>query len=131
MRKFLVVAGFLALAFTARVNAQEGTLFTNAVLAVTPSRIDFGAVAPRTTVTNTFLVENVGSKQVKGKATVAAPFKIIEGASYVLTPNSAQVVTITYRPSRAEHDSAMVHFSGGYGARAAVIGRRAESKPER
>ncbi len=64
--------------------AEAGTLFTNPVIFVKPTALDFGPVASNTTATNTFLVENMGSGTLVGTATVAAPFKILSGGNYTL-----------------------------------------------
>lgn len=128
MKKILVLmtAG-MALLGIAR--GQDGTLLTNAVVVVTPTTLDFGTVAARTTVTNTLLVENAGEAKLVGKATVAPPFKIIEGARYSLKANEAQMLTITYTPTKAERDTRTVYFTGGFGAKVTVTGQRAVPPP--
>lgn len=128
MKKLLTVSSLL-LVFAGHAAAQSGTLFTNPVIIVSPMTIDFGAVPRHATATNTFLVENFGGGTLKGKATVAAPFKLIQGASYSLKKNEAQVVTVTYTPTRAGSDTGTVRFTGGFGAKATVTGRRADAVP--
>lgn len=128
MKKVLVLSG-LALALCYQAGAQSGTLLTNPVVVVTPMTLDFGAVPARTTVTNTLLVENAGGGKLVGRAVVAAPFKIIEGANYSLKENEAQVLTIIYTPTKAEADTQTVRFTGGYGAKVTVTGRRATPAP--
>jgi len=62
--------------------AEAGTLFTNPVIFVRPSTLEFGPVASDTTATNTFLVENMGSGRLVGTVTVAAPFKILSAGNF-------------------------------------------------
>ena len=99
------------------------SLITNPVVMVTPITMDFGSVKAKSTVTNTFLVENAGGGKLVGKATVPPPFKIISGESYSLKENAAQVVTIIYTPSHASSDTQTVTFTGGGGAKVPVTGR--------
>ncbi len=108
--------------------AYAQSLFTNPVIVVSPMTLDFGAVPKGHTVTNTFLVENAGGGRLTGKASVPAPFKIIDGASYDLVRNEAQVVTITYRPGKAQTDKQTVKFTGGSGAKATVTGKLAPGR---
>jgi hypothetical protein len=122
MRKLLILtSSLLILASLERV--QASSLITNPIVMVTPMTLDFGAVKGHTTVTNTLLVENAGGGKLVGKATVAAPFKIISGASYSLKEDTAQVVTIIYTPNSASADTQTVTFTGGGGAKVAVTGK--------
>ena len=105
--------------------AEAGTLFTNPVIFVRPSTLEFGPVASDTTATNTFLVENMGSSKLVGTATVAAPFKILSGGDYTLRKNEAQVVTVIYTPTGAATDTETAKFTGGGGAEATVTGKLA------
>jgi len=107
---------------------QASSLITNPVVMVTPLTLDFGSVQPKTTVTNTFLVENAGGGKLVGKATVPAPFKIVSGESYSLKENAAQVLTITYTPGRNALDTQTVTFTGGGGAKALVTGKLAGAR---
>jgi hypothetical protein len=112
-----VLAGSLA-------GAWAGSLFKYPVIAVSPRAINFGAVPLKSTVTNTFLVENWGGGKLVGTATVPRPFKILSGASYRLGPSDVQVVTISYTPSGAPLDTNVVKFTGASGTVAPVVGRR-------
>jgi hypothetical protein len=105
--------------------AEGGTLFTNPVIFVKPSALDFGPVAGNTTATNTFLVENMGSGRLVGTATVAAPFKILSGGNYTLRKNEAQIVTVIYTPTGAASETETAKFTGGGGAEATVTGKLA------
>jgi hypothetical protein len=111
--------------------AKAGTLFTNPVLVVTPMTLDFGRVATNTMATNTFLLENIGRGTLVGKATVAAPFKILSGSDYTLRENEAQIMTVIYRPSGAAADTQAVEFTGGGGGKATATGRPAASPPKK
>jgi hypothetical protein len=111
--------------------AEAGTLFTNPVIFVRPSTLEFGPVASDTTATNTFLVENMGSGRLVGTVTVAAPFKILSGGNFTLRKNEAQVITVTYTPSGAASDTETVKFTGGGGAEATVTGKLAPPKSKK
>jgi len=126
MKRLLVT---LSLALICIVRLKASSLITNPVVIVTPTTIDFGSVKAKTTVTNTFLVENAGGGKLVGKATVAPPFKIISGESYSLKENAAQVVIIIYTPSHASNDTQTVTFSGGGGAKVPVTGRLGGAPP--
>jgi len=102
---------------------QAGTLFPYPAIVVSPTTIKFGAADPHRTFTNTFLVENAGGGKLVGKATVEPPFKIIDGGSYVLRENEAQVVTIIYVPKGSASVTNTVKFTGAGGAKATAIGR--------
>ena len=113
----------LTLAATCLTGAWAESLFKDPILSITPKSIHFGPVPLKTTVTNSFLVENWGGGKLVGKATVPRPFKIIWGANYKLGPADAQVVTIIYTPSGNLVDTNVVKFTGGAGALAPVTGR--------
>jgi len=98
------------------------TLFTTPVIVVSPSTLKFGGGGSRQMLTNTFLVENVGRGKLIGKATVKAPFKIVDGGSYFLHPNETQVITVTYSPNGTQGVTNVVKFTGGGGAQATAIG---------
>jgi len=121
MNKLLSVAGGVLLLVVPRA-AGADTLFTNAVIYVTPMVVDFGRVPTNRTATATFVVENVGSTKLVGKATVPAPFKITAGGDYALKENEAQIVTITYKPTGTAPDKQTVTFTGGGQAKATVKG---------
>jgi len=99
---------------------------TNAVLLVSPTTLDFGAVALGKGATNTFLVENIGRGKLVGTASVPTPFKILSGGDYALAEKQVQVVTIAYIPgrTRAMTNTATVKFTGGGGAKVKVTGKR-------
>jgi hypothetical protein len=133
MNKLLAVAGGVLLLSCPRV-ADAGTVFTNPVIYVTPMVLEFGRVATNRTATATFVVENMGSGRLIGKATVAAPFKIVAGGDYSLKPNEAQLVTITYKPISTAPDTQTVKFTGGGEAKATVTGNsppQQKTKPKR
>lgn len=120
-----------ALAVACCSTALADTLFKDPIISLTPRHIDFGTVPLKTTVTNTFLLQNWGGGKLIGKATVRRPFKIISGANYRLGPSDAQVITIIYTPSGAALDTNVVKFTGGAGALAPVVGRPAGNPADR
>jgi hypothetical protein len=126
MNKLLAIVGW-ALFLSVPGVAEAATLFTTPVIYVKPQTLDFGRVAAKATITNTFLVENMGKGKLVGAATVPAPFKILSGGKYSLRENEAQIVTVIYKPSGAASDTQTVVFTGGGGAKARVTGKLAGS----
>ena len=124
-----LAAGFLVLVAPAIAGASN--LFTNPVISIRPITLDFGRVPTNTTATSTFLVENIGTRTLVGKATVEAPFKIVSGANYSLRENEAQVVTVSYQPTGAPDDTQTVVFTGGGGAKATATGKTAPPRPKK
>jgi hypothetical protein len=121
-KRFAFAGSVLALSWLCL--ARAGTLFTSPFIFVSPTTLDFGAVARQESATNSFLVENVGSGILVGQATVPPPFKILSGGSYRLERNAAQVVTIVYTPDGAPTNTQTVIFSGKDNqTTATVIGR--------
>jgi hypothetical protein len=121
MYKLLAVAGGVLLLGFPRV-ADAGTVFTNPVIYVTPMVLEFGRVGTNRTATATFVVENMGSGKLVGKATVPPPFKIVAGGNYALKANEVQIITITYKPISTAPDTKTVKFTGGGEAKATVTG---------
>ena len=103
--------------------SQPAVTLTNAIILVSPARLDFGSVAVGKSVTATFLVQNVGHGKLVGTAKVAAPFEIVSGGKYALTDREIQVVTVAYTPKRGGADAATVAFTGAAGANAKVTGK--------
>jgi hypothetical protein len=128
MKTLAAIAG-LSLFLNCLAGAQTEPLFKAPVLVVTPSAVDFGAVEKNTTVTNTFLVENVGGSTFEMNAAVSGPFRIVSGGSYSLEPRTVGVVTIAYTPSGAPIDKEIVLCTGAGGARVVVMGRPATALP--
>lgn len=106
---------------------QPTVNLTNGIILVSPTRLNFGAVAIGKSVTNTFLVENFGHGKLVGTASVpaAAPFKIISGEKYALREKEVQIVTVVYTPQKQRVDKTTVTFTGGNGAKAMVMGKAA------
>jgi hypothetical protein len=129
MRRALATAGLVVM-LPGFGPAEAADLSTQPITYVTPAALDFGRVTAKTTATNTFLVENLGQGRLIGRATVSPPFKIISGENYDLTRLQAQVVTITYTPSKAGADTQTVTFTGGGAVtRATVTGRLSKAPP--
>ncbi len=103
--------------------SKAGTSFTTPVIVVSPPILKLGGADPRRSLTNSFLVENIGRGKLTGKATVKPPFKIIDGGSYNLKENEVQVVTIVYTATNSGTVTNLVKFTGGGGAEVKVIAR--------
>ena len=121
MNKLLAIAGSVVF-LSVPCGAAAGTLFTTPVIFVQPATLYFGPVAGKASLTNSFVVENMGRGTLVGTATVPPPFKILSGGNYTLRENEAQVVTVTYTPSGTSTNTQTVRFTGGGAAKATVIG---------
>jgi hypothetical protein len=93
---------------------------TNAVISVTPSSQDFGAVLVGVTSNLTFSVRNAGGATLTGTASVPAPFSVVSGGTYSLAANQSQNVTVRFSPATVGPASAAITFTGGGGVTAAV-----------
>jgi hypothetical protein len=129
VNRFMIVVSAAAL-MNLLSTAPAGTLFKDPVIAISPRSINFGTVPMKSTVTNTFLIENWGGGKLVGKATVAPPFKILSGGTYRLGRSDAQVLTITYTPSGAPLDTNIVIFTGGAGTIGRVVGKPGGVRPD-
>jgi hypothetical protein len=129
MKLLRALTASLLVLCASRVAAAD-TLFTNPVIVVTPTTLDFGRVATNTNATKAFLVENFGSGRLVGTATVAAPFKILSGGHYNLKENEAQLVTVIYKPTCTAPDAQTVQFTGAGGAKATVTGKPTAPPPK-
>jgi hypothetical protein len=84
-------------------------------MSVVPAGLNFGSVTVGTNSDQTLTVQNTGSATFSGSATVAAPFSIISGGSYTLSPSQNQVVTVRFAPtvSGTNSQSQTLNLSGG------------------
>ena len=128
MKRTLMVMGLFGMLCGVALGASS-SIYTMPIMLVTPRLMDFKLVPAGTTVTNHFVVENVGNGRLVGSATVAPPFKIISGGEYSLKYGDAQIVTITYTPSASGTDERTVKFTGGNGATVPVVGKLAPARP--
>ncbi len=122
MKKLLSISATVAVLLAAS-GAVADTLFSTPVLVVSPQILKFGAVNPHHEMTNTVVVQNFGSGKLAGKASVKPPFKILNGASYILRQNEAQVMTIVYIPKASDTITNTMKFTGGGGATVTLIAR--------
>jgi hypothetical protein len=104
---------------------EYSSLITNGnpVISISPSALNFGSVPATVSVTNSFIVKNIGSGTLTGASSVPAPFNIVSGGSYSLGNNQTQTVVVSYSPSGAITDSQTVVFTGGGGTNASVVGQ--------
>jgi hypothetical protein len=108
--------------------AGSETLFTRPFIVVSPKKVEFGALRVKERATNSFLVENVGSGTLVGKATVPPPFKIVSGADYKVERNGAHVVTVSYTPDGHPTNTQVVTFTGGTSEVTATVTGRLSNK---
>ncbi|HXD97248.1 MAG TPA: choice-of-anchor D domain-containing protein [Candidatus Acidoferrum sp.] len=79
---------------------------------VTPSTTtSFGSVTVGSTVDRAFTVQNTSTASISGVASVGAPFSIVSGSSFSLTPGATQAVTVRFRPTTAGSFAGNVNFT--------------------
>lgn len=125
----VITAASLFLACLA--SAQMDPLVNGPVLVVAPLMVDFGAVKSHTTVTNTFLVKNVGEgrMEIAMKAAEGGPFRIVSGGTCTLDRRTVGVVTIAYTPTGAPFDEEIVLRASAGHAGIKVTGRLSTAGP--
>jgi hypothetical protein len=89
---------------------------------VNPGTIVYGTIPAGTSVTNSFMIKNVGTGTLNGSATVASPFSIASGSSYSLGAGQTQAVVVVFNPLVASNYSQSVNLSGGGGTNVMVSG---------
>ncbi|HZI85880.1 MAG TPA: S8 family serine peptidase, partial [Pyrinomonadaceae bacterium] len=94
----------------------------NALISISPVALDFAGVSVGNSAQRTIIVKNVGNQSFSGQATTEAPFSIIAGGSYTLTPGQSQSVTIGFTPPALGSFEGNINFTGGIGATARVTG---------
>jgi len=94
----------------------------SAMIQVAPASIAYGTTRTGTSLTNSFTVQNVGTTNLSGAVTVAAPFRVLAGGSYNLAVNQSQTVSVIFSPTTAGTYSQSINFSGGGGTNATVTG---------
>jgi hypothetical protein len=67
-------------------------------------------------------VKNIGEQTFSGEATTDAPFSIIAGGTYTLSPGQSQSVTVAFTPPSLDTFEGEVIFTGGEGATATLKG---------
>jgi len=100
----------------------------SAAIRVTPAQHLFGRVPVGMTAQAVFTVSNVGSGFLEGSATTTAPFSIVSGGSYSLTPGQSQEVTVAFTPLALEDYQEELVFTGGGGASRTLFGTGARAK---
>ena len=85
---------------------------TGAVLVVSPSRLDFGAIATGEVRDARFLVGNWGVTALIGSAGPAVPpFSLPEGGGFIVSPSAASGVTVRFAPETVGVHSGLVVFA--------------------
>ncbi len=107
---------------TTTSQAATLTVLASAAIAVTPPSLTFGSIEVGTSASQSLYVTNVGLGTLTGNASVAPPFSIVSGGSYSLAPSQGQQVVVSYNPTAAGTNGAVVSFTGGGGASAGVTG---------
>jgi subtilisin-like proprotein convertase family protein len=92
------------------------------VIAVTPTSLNFGLIQVGTSASQNLYVTNVGGGTLTGTATATSPFSIVSGGSYSLAASQGQQVVVSYSPTAAGTNNAVVSFTGGGGTTAGVTG---------
>ncbi len=100
-------------------------------ISVSPFSLDFGAVAVGgPSGVGKFVVRNTSAKTQSGSASVAAPFSVVSGGSYSLSPGDSQTVTMSYAPTVAGVNSAWVSFSTAAGVKQCEVKGQAYATPQ-
>jgi hypothetical protein len=104
--------------------AARSAISTNPLIAVSPSRLDFGRVAVGSTNLLTFTVENVGSGTLSGFAITSPPFST-SNSFYSLGNFQRQKVAVRYMPKveGTNLQSVTLKVKGGGDAIVTVSGR--------
>jgi hypothetical protein len=103
--------------------AAVGTISAKPLIAVSPSRLDFGLVAVGATNCLTFTVQNVGSGTLSGFAITSPPFST-SNSFYSLGSFQRQMVAVRYMPTvkGTNLQSVTLKVKGGGGATVTVSG---------
>jgi hypothetical protein len=79
---------------------------------VTPSATtSFGSITLGGVVDRTFTVQNTSSTTISGTASIGAPYSVVSGASFSLSPGASQDVTVRFRPTVAGTFAGNVNFT--------------------
>jgi hypothetical protein len=92
------------------------------MIQATPGSFPFGGIPNGTSLTNSIIVQNVGSGTLSGTASVASPFRILSGGSYSLGAGQSQTVMVAFSPSTVGNYSQSVTLTGGGGTSVTVSG---------
>jgi hypothetical protein len=92
------------------------------MISVTPSSRDFGNVSVGGAGERTFVIQNVGGGTLTGTASVSAPYSILSGGSYSLTPGQSQALSVRFSPTSTGPSMGSIAFTGGGGAGRTVKG---------
>src|SRR5688572_9312262 len=108
---------------------QVSVTTANALISVSPAALDFAGVSVGSLAQRTIIVKNVGNQSFTGQATTYAPFSVIAGGSYTLSPGQSQSVTIGFTPPALGAFESDIIFTGGVGAivRATGVGAKVDS----
>jgi hypothetical protein len=92
------------------------------VLELSATKLLFGSVLVGETNSLTVTVKNTGGGSLDGTASIAAPFTIASGATYSLSNNQEQVVSVLFVPQTVGEVTNTLSFTGGDGASIDVSG---------
>jgi hypothetical protein len=85
-------------------------------LSVTPASLDIGRVPVRSESLNlVFTVTNTGTGTLTGSATVAAPFRIVDGGLFSLKAGESARVTVKFSPTEVGPANNVVTFTSNGG----------------
>ena len=93
-----------------------------AQIAITPTSWNAGAVQVGTSASRTVTVSNTGGETLSGSVSSVGDFVVVSGASYAIAGGSSHTLTLRFRPTQWDAQSATLAFSGGGGASLSVSG---------
>jgi hypothetical protein len=95
---------------------------TDAVLSVTPSSLNFGAVTVNTTTDLTFTVQNTGGRPLMGTAAAAgAPFRVVAGSPFSVGAGASQIVTVRFSPTSGATFNSNVNVTSNAGTLSRLV----------
>lgn len=112
-----------------QLRAISGHVEPDPIIDLSVSNLNFGITYVGYTNSMTVTVKNVGGEVLDGTASVPAPFIIESGATYSLSNNQMQVVTVLFAPQAVGEVTNTLSFTGGGGATIPVSGM-GEPEPE-
>lgn len=105
-----------------QLRAISGHVEPDPAIELSVTELDIGGTYVGYTNSGTVTVKNIGGKVLEGTASISAPFSIESGATYSLSNNQSQVVTVLFGAQSIGEVSETLTFTGGGGTSILVSG---------